>query len=84
DYLDGRITRAQAVELTRKYQLVSPVRAEKSVAFIDQYRSYVINYGLGQDMARAYVEGAGADPAERWAAMTKILSEPTLPRDLRR
>jgi hypothetical protein len=84
DYLDGRITRPQAVELTRKYQLVSPVRAEKSVAFIDQYRSYVINYGLGQDMARAYVEGAGADPAARWAAMTKILSEPTLPSDLRR
>jgi hypothetical protein len=84
DYLDGRITRAEAIELTRKYQLVSPVRAEKSVAFIDQYRSYVINYGLGQDMARAYVEGAGADPADRWAAMTKILSEPTLPRDLSR
>jgi hypothetical protein len=84
DYLDGRIARPQAVELTRKYQLVSPVRAEKSVAFVDQYRSYVINYGLGQDMARAYVEGAGADPAARWAAMTKILSEPTLPRDLRR
>jgi hypothetical protein len=84
DYLDGRIARPQAVELTRKYQLVSPVRAEKSLAFVDQYRSYVINYGLGQDMARAYVEGAGADPAERWAAMTKILSEPTLPRDLRR
>jgi hypothetical protein len=82
DYLDGRITRAQAVELIRKYQLTSPVRAEKSVAFIDQYRSYVINYGLGQDMARAYVEGAGTDPAARWAAMTRILSEPTLPRDL--
>jgi hypothetical protein len=84
DYLDGRITRASAVELTRKYQLVSPARADKSVAFIDQYRSYVINYGLGQDMARAYVEGAGADPAARWAAMEKILSEPTLPGDLRR
>jgi hypothetical protein len=84
DYLDGRITRSQAVELTRKYQLVSPARADKSVAFIDQYRSYVINYGLGQDMVRAYVEGAGADPAARWAAMAKILSEPTLPADLRR
>ncbi|HLL30361.1 MAG TPA: hypothetical protein VK403_05135 [Allosphingosinicella sp.] len=83
DYLDGRITRAQAVELTRKYQLVSPERAEKSVAFIDQYRSYVINYGLGLDMVRRAVERAGADPAARWAAMTRILSEPTLPSDLR-
>ena len=32
DYLDGRISRARAVELTRKYQLVSAARAEKSVA----------------------------------------------------
>lgn len=84
DYLDGRIPRARAVELTRKYQLVSPARADKSVAFIDQYRSYVINYGLGLDYVRAAVERAGADPAARWAAMARILSEPTLPSDLRR
>ena len=24
--------------------------------FIDQYRSYVINYNLGKDLVRAYVE----------------------------
>ena len=84
DYLDGRIGRAQAVELTRKYQLVSAARADKSVAFIDQYRSYVINYGLGLDMVRAAVERAGADPDARWAAMERILSEPTLPGDLAR
>ncbi len=82
DYLDGRIDRARAVELTRKYQLYSAARAEKSVAFIDQYRSYVINYGLGLDMVRAAVERAGADPRARWAVMEKMLSEPTLPSDL--
>jgi hypothetical protein len=82
DYLDGRVSRAQAVELTRKYQLVSPARADKSVAFIDQYRSYVINYGLGLDMVRAAVERAGPDPSARWAAMARLLSEPTLPSDL--
>ncbi|HEX8467551.1 MAG TPA: hypothetical protein VF620_07080 [Allosphingosinicella sp.] len=82
DYLDGRIDRARAVELVRKYQLFSKVRAEKSVDFIDQYRSYVINYGLGMDMARAAVERAGSDPEARWARMEKILSEPTLPADL--
>jgi hypothetical protein len=83
DYLDGRIDRAKAVELIRKYQLFSEVRAEKSVAFIDQYRSYVINYGLGLDMVRAAVERAGADPEARWAAMEKMLSEPTLPSGLK-
>jgi hypothetical protein len=82
DYLEGRINRKQAVELTRKYQLVSRQRAEQSIDFAEQYRSYVINYGLGQDMARAYVEAAGPDPQARWAAFERIISEPTLPSDL--
>lgn len=82
DYLDGRIDRAKAVELTRKYQLVSPARADKSVAFIDQYRSYVINYGLGLDYVRTYVESFGEAPERRWAAIESLLSGPTLPSDL--
>jgi len=83
DYLEGRITREQAVALSQKYQLQSKARAEKSMDFTDQYRTYVINYGLGQDMVRAYVEVAGPDPKARWARMEKILSEPTLPSDLK-
>ena len=82
DYLEGRIDRARAVELTRKYQLVSKKRAEQSIAFTEQYRSYVINYGLGQDMVQAYVEAAGDTPQARWAAMERVISEPTLPSDL--
>ena len=61
---------------------MSPARANQSVAFTEQYRAYVINYGLGEDMVRAYIESMGPDPARRWAAMAEILSEPTLPADL--
>lgn len=82
DYLDGRIDRAEAVRLAQKYQLMSPERAEQSITFVDRYRSYVINYGLGQDLVRAYVDGAGKTPEARWAAMERILSEPTVPADL--
>jgi hypothetical protein len=82
DYLEGRIDRARAIDLLQKYQLVSRQRAEQSLAFIDQYRSYVINYGLGEDMVRSYVESAGADPARRWKRMEEVISEPTLPSDL--
>ena len=80
--LEGRIDREQAVVLTQRYQLVSRRRAEQSVAFTDQYRTYVINYGLGEKRVAAYVEGAGTDPAARWAAMGRLLSEPTLPVNL--
>lgn len=83
DLLEGRITEKQAVALTQKYQLVSEARAKQSVAFTRQYRSYVINYGLGRDMVAADVESAGPDAASRWKRMEQILSEPTLPSDLR-
>jgi hypothetical protein len=82
EFLEGRIGRDEAVGLTQKYQLVSKKRAEQSIDFTTQYRSYVINYGLGQDMVRTYVEAAGADPRARWAAMERLISEPTLPSDL--
>jgi hypothetical protein len=82
DYLEGRLDRAQAIDLLQRYQLVSKPRAEQSLAFIDQYRSYVINYGLGEDMVRSYVEAAGPDPARRWAVMEEVISGPTLPGDL--
>ena len=82
DYLEGRVTRDQAIELTQRYQLVSRARADQSIAFTDRYRAYVINYGLGQEMVRRHVEAAGPDPAARWAAMERILSEPTLPSHL--
>ena len=55
----------------------------QSVAFTKQYRSYVINYGLGMDMIRADIERAGASPQTRWKRMERLLSEPTLPSDLK-
>lgn len=81
-YLDGEIDRAKALELTQKYQLLSPKRAEQQVAFTDHYRSYVINYGWGRDLVKAYIERDKPDAATRWQRMEKILSEPTQPADL--
>ena len=83
-YLDGEIDRATAVALTQKYMLVSPQRAEQSISFTDQYRSYVINYGLGETMVRAWVERGKPSRDEMWQRMAKIVSEPTLPSDLLR
>lgn len=83
DLLEGKIDEAEAVRLTQRYLLVSPERARQLTDFTKQYRSYVINYGLGLDMVRADVEAAGADPGARWNRMEQLLSEPTLPADLR-
>jgi hypothetical protein len=81
-YLDGKISRTKALELSQKYLLLSPARAEQSLAFTDHYRSYVINYGWGKDLVRDFIENGTPDTKTRWTRMEKILSEPTLPSDL--
>lgn len=83
DLLEGRIDDAEAVRLTQHYLLVSPERARQLTDFTKQYRTYVINYGLGLDMVRADIEAAGPTPDARWKRMEQLLSEPTLPGDLR-
>jgi hypothetical protein len=82
EFLEGRLSEDEAVRLTQKYQLVNEARARQSIAFTKQYRSYVINYGLGRDMVAAWVEAAGPDPVARWRRMEQLLSEPSLPSDL--
>lgn len=81
-YLGGEITREKALELTQKYLLLSPARAEQQIGFTDHYRSYVINYGWGKELVKGYIERGKADKSERWRRMEKILSEPMLPEDL--
>jgi hypothetical protein len=82
-YLGGEIDRERAIELTQRYQLMSRERAERSVAFAEHYRSYVINYSTGEDIVRAYIERAGASADARWRAYEGILNQPTLPEHLR-
>jgi hypothetical protein len=78
-YLDGEITAKQAADWIEKYGLYSRPRAEQRVRFIDQYRSYVINYNLGKDMVKAYIESRGPD---RWQAFARLISSPRLPSSL--
>jgi hypothetical protein len=82
-YLDGEISREEAVEWLVSYALMSEARAEQRTRFFDTYRSYVINYNLGKDIVRRYVEREGGDSeAQRWTIFERILSTPTLPQDL--
>ena len=71
EYLAGRMTKEQAVLALMKYSLYSRGGAEKRVAFIETYRSYVINYNIGQDMVRDHVYRAGkTDAARCWCRRT--------------
>jgi hypothetical protein len=78
-YLDGRIDAKAAADWLEKYGLYSRLRAEQRVRFIDQYRSYVINYNLGKDMVAASIESRGPD---RWTEFARLISSPRLPSSL--
>jgi hypothetical protein len=85
-YLEGKVDAAGAAEWLQKYALMPADRARQRVRFFDQYRSYVINYNLGQDLVRAYVEsrgGAADRPDARWREFTRLLASPRLPGGLR-
>jgi hypothetical protein len=83
-YLDGEIDAGAAADWLTRYALMEPARARQRVRFFDKYRSYVINYNLGRDLVRDYVETrAGADPARRWEVFGELLSSPRLPSGLR-
>jgi hypothetical protein len=82
-YLNGRIDKAAAAEWIEEYALYTRPRAEQRVRFIDQYRSYVINYNLGKDMVADYItRRAGDDERKRWNAFEELLSSPRLPSGL--
>ncbi|MDP2052983.1 MAG: hypothetical protein Q8L75_05070, partial [Acidobacteriota bacterium] len=85
-YLDGTIDRAGAAAWLEKYALYTAPRAEQRVKFVDQYRSYVINYNLGKDLVRAYLTrkaGNNASAARVWAEFGALLSSPRLPSGLK-
>ena len=82
-YLNGEIDAKAAAAWLEKYALMPAERAAQRVRFFDQYRSYVINYNLGQDMVREFIESkAQGDPKRRWEEFGKLLSSPRLPSGL--
>jgi hypothetical protein len=81
-YRDGKIDAAAAAKWHEMYALNSPERAAQRVRFIDQYGAYVINYNLGRDLVKSYVEWrAGADPGpeRRWREFARLIGSPRLP-----
>jgi phosphohistidine phosphatase SixA len=85
-YVDGEIGADAAVDAMVRYGFYSPERARQRIAFIDKYRSYVLNYTVGEELVAAWLDhrqrvGGGSREA-RWAAFAELLSEPLGPAEL--
>jgi hypothetical protein len=85
-YLNSDIDRQTAVQWLTRFALMSPERAEQRTRFFDDYRSYVINYNLGKDLVKQFIESRGgtdANPDKRWEEFIRLLGSPRLPSGLR-
>jgi hypothetical protein len=85
-YLNGEINADAAAAWLQKYALMDEKRAKQATRFIEKYRSYVINYNLGEDMVRSYIERRGGtenQPEQRWRKFEELLASPRLPGDIR-
>jgi len=88
-YLEGKMTREQTIEWLVNVGLYPPEKSAQRLSFYDANRGYVINYNLGKDMVKAWVEKqvTATDPAaarkQRWEAFKALLSSPRLASGLR-
>ncbi|MCP4567089.1 MAG: hypothetical protein GY841_05875 [FCB group bacterium] len=81
-YLDGKIDRAAAKSWIMKYSLDTPEEAENSIEFIEKYRTYIINYSLGEDMVKQYIDAhpeVAENPDKRWALLAELFTKPIRP-----
>ena len=91
DYIDGKMTRQQAIDWLINVELYPIEKAPQRISFFDVNRSYVINYNVGKDLVKNYVEHntrsatTESEKTElRWQVFEKLLSTPLLPSNLKK
>lgn len=88
-YLNGELTAQQTVDWLADVRLTPADKAPQRLQFYDALRGYIINYNLGQDMVRAYIErqGGAVHGEERgeelrrrhWNAFAELMANPRVP-----
>jgi hypothetical protein len=76
----------ETIKWLQKYSIMSKERAEQRFRFIDTYRCYIINYNVGQDLVKDYVNRNGGtenNPDLRWKIIERLLSTPQVPSNLK-
>ena len=86
NFINGKMNRDETIKWLQKYSIMSKERAEQRIRFIETYRSYVINYNVGQDLIKDYVNkngGTDNNPDLRWKIIERLLSTPQVPSNLK-
>jgi len=83
-FLDGQMDDDQTRQWLRRYCLMAPGAEGSLIRFIDQHRSYLINYTIGRQLVKDHINrhGGANDPAQRWRLFQTLLSTPQTPSGL--
>jgi len=85
NFLDGKWTKDETLHWLEKYCLMSSEQAKQKIKFVNIYRSYVINYNLGKDIVKNYIErhgGTSENPGKKWELFRYLLTTPQTPSGL--
>jgi hypothetical protein len=85
-YLNGEISADSAAHYLAAYALMTNERAKRLVTFMDEYRSYIVNYNVGYDLVKNWVDKMGGTPDHpemRWKQYARLISAPWVPSELR-
>ena len=85
NYLDGNWTEEQTINYLVKYKLNTAEHAKHSLSFYSTYRSYVINYSLGQDIVEEYISKiskGNSSNAKQWIEFDKLIRKPVTGKEM--
>jgi hypothetical protein len=75
-YLNRSLSAEEAIEALKRYKQYTEEEATQRISFFDNYRSYVINFTIGEQLVKDHIDEAGADVDEQWALFKDLLSTP--------
>jgi hypothetical protein len=75
-YLNMEIDEDTAIHYLVKYLQYSPSRAEQRLSFYNRYRSYIINYSLGEALIRKHLEEQKDAGRDKWDLFNVLLTTP--------
>ncbi len=87
NFLNGRWNRNETINWLENICLMTRERAEQRLHFIEKYRSYVINYNVGEEIVKNFIlrnGGTITNPAKRWELFKYILTKPLTPSGLQK
>ena len=76
DYLDGPLEFARATDAMEREMLMQ--HGESALLYLNEFRTYVLAYTLGNDDVRAVIEGGDPVESVRWDRYVNLMTNPVV------